>query len=227
MTLKSSSHLRPKDIVQLLKLHRTIYTHPHEEILFGLQPPHPAAVLVPLIRMPDQKGEKTWHILYTRRTDQVQDHKGQVSFPGGRSDPEDGSPEETALREAYEEIGLYRHDVRILGLMDRFMTITNYLVTPVVGVIPWPYPFHLQPEEVVRVFIIPMDWMSDPQHFEIRQRELPDDFPVPPQFRRLRVIYFNEYDGEILWGATAEVTLRLLNILGLMKTTGTDQKEAK
>jgi 8-oxo-dGTP pyrophosphatase MutT (NUDIX family) len=166
--------------------------------------PRPAAVLIPLLRKEDD-----WHILYTRRNSTLAEHSGQVAFPGGRSDPGDLSPEATALREAYEEIGLAPEDVHILGRLNDFITITNYAVTPVVSHIPWPYEWSIQKEEVSRVFTIPFAWLSDPLHHEVRQR------PLKSPRSYVDVIYFQPYDGELLWGATARFTLKLLNILGV------------
>ena len=163
--------------------------------------PRPAAVLIPLLR---KDGE--WHLLLTRRNSELPEHSGQVAFPGGRADPEDHSPEDTALREAYEEIGLAPRDVRILGCLRKFHTITNYLVTPVVGLIPWPYRLRLATEEVSRAFTIPLAWLADPSNREIQKREL------PPPYKTVTVIYFRPYDGEILWGASARFTLSLLDI---------------
>jgi 8-oxo-dGTP pyrophosphatase MutT (NUDIX family) len=170
------------------------------ELLKG--PPRPAAVLVPFLR---QNGE--WHILYTRRNANLPEHSGQVAFPGGRADPGDPSPEYTALREAQEEIGLRPEDVQILGLLRSYLTVTNYQVTPVVGVIPFPYPFVPYDIEVSRIFTIPLAWLADPDHHEVRLRQLPTPHaPVP-------VIYFQPYDGEVLWGASARITLHLLELL--------------
>jgi 8-oxo-dGTP pyrophosphatase MutT (NUDIX family) len=166
--------------------------------------PRPAAVLIPLLRKPDG-----WHILYTRRNSTLAEHSGQVAFPGGRSEPGDLSPEATALREAYEEIGLAPEDVHILGRLNDFITITNYAVTPVVSHVPWPYEWSIREEEVSRVFTIPLAWLSDPLHHELRQRPL----KLPGSY--VDVIYFQIYDGELLWGATARFTLTLLNILGV------------
>jgi hypothetical protein len=91
--------------------------------------------------------------------------------------------------------------------MRDYLTVTNYRVTPVVGVIPWPYPFRIASEEVSRVFTIPLTWLENPANHEERLRQLPAPHaPVP-------VIYFHPYDGEVLWGASARFTLFLINIL--------------
>jgi 8-oxo-dGTP pyrophosphatase MutT (NUDIX family) len=164
--------------------------------------PRPAAVLIPFLREDDE-----WRILFTRRTDHLAEHSGQVAFPGGRVEPGDASPEETALREAREEIGLPSENVRVLGRTDSFITITNYCVTPVVGLIERPFEISLDRIEVSRVFTIPLAWLEDRRNFEILERKLPD--PYPP----VGVIYFKPYEEEILWGVSAQITLNLLEIL--------------
>jgi 8-oxo-dGTP pyrophosphatase MutT (NUDIX family) len=164
--------------------------------------PRPAAVLIPLIQ---HAGE--WRLLLTRRNADLPEHSGQVAFPGGRTDPDDTSPEHTALREAEEEIGVRPQDVQILGRLQEFLTITNYRVTPVVGLIPWPYPLTPSAREVSRIFTIPLAWLLDPQNSEERLRELPA--PHAP----VAVVYFKPYDGEILWGASARFTMTLLELL--------------
>jgi 8-oxo-dGTP pyrophosphatase MutT (NUDIX family) len=167
--------------------------------------PRPAAVLVPLL-----KKDNAWEVLFTRRTASLVEHSGQVAFPGGRVEPGDVSVESAALREAEEEIALQPKDVRRLGRLKQLRTITNYYVTPIVGVIPWPYPYSLALEEVSRVFTIPLSWLADPQNYEIRPRQLPT--PHPPA----RVIYFQLFDGELLWGVSAQITLNLLKALQLI-----------
>jgi 8-oxo-dGTP pyrophosphatase MutT (NUDIX family) len=164
--------------------------------------PKPAAVLIPLLR-----EDSAWHILFTRRRDDLPEHSGQVAFPGGRADPGDTSTEGTALRESWEEIGLQPEDVHILGRLRAYLTITNYLITPVVGVIPWPYTLQLETREVSRAFTIPLAWLMDPVNHEERPRLLPT--PNPP----VTVIYFKHYDGEILWGASARLALALIRAL--------------
>lgn len=162
-----------------------------------------AAVLIPFTRV-----GHAWHLVFIRRAEHSEDmHSGQVAFPGGGAHPADPDPETTALREAEEEIGLKPADVRIIGKLNNFVTISSYIVTPVVGVIPWPYEFHLDRDEVSRVFTIPLDWLGDNDNHAVHQRKLPA--PYPP----ISVIYFKPYDGEVLWGASARFTIGLINIL--------------
>ena len=159
-----------------------------------------AAVLIPLVWHDDQ-----WHLLFTRRTDRVESHKGQVSFPGGACDEGETTPEQTALREADEEIGLNPSDVRVLGRIANMITITYFRVTPVVGVIKWPTVFRVGEHEVARVFTIPLAWLANP----INRWE----FEMPGRNRTL--IAYHPYDGELLWGATARMTVDFLKVLGL------------
>jgi 8-oxo-dGTP pyrophosphatase MutT (NUDIX family) len=164
-----------------------------------------AAVLLPLVRW---KGE--WHLVLTRRTDLVEHHKGQVSFPGGGCELGESSPEMTALRETGEEIGLNPKEVRLLGRMNDIITITRYRVTPIVGVIPWPYPFRLEPMEVERIFMIPLPWLADRSNWVEQLRAVEGiHHPIP-------VIRYHPYDGELLWGISARITHILLTILGLL-----------
>ena len=164
-----------------------------------------AAVLLPLAWW-----QETWQLVYTRRTETVEHHKGQVSFPGGGCEVEETSAESTALREAREEIGLDPADVRLLGRLNDTLTVTGFRVTPVVGVIRWPFPLQLEPAEVGRAFVMPLMWLADRQNWD------EEAFLPPGGSRRVKVIRYHLYDGEILWGATARITHDFLRVLGLM-----------
>ena len=162
----------------------------------------PAAVLIPMYQ---EDGD--WKLLFTRRTNSVDVHAGQVSFPGGQIEDADVSIVATALREAQEEIGLNPEDVETLGQLNPLFTVTQFLVTPVVGVIPWPYPLRTSPTEVARTFGVPIRWLADPSNLEVKERE-----PLVPG-RSIRVYYFKEYEGETIWGVTARITVNLLQML--------------
>jgi 8-oxo-dGTP pyrophosphatase MutT (NUDIX family) len=180
--------------------------------------PRPAAVLIPLF-LANSSGEDNhgWQVLLTRRTDTVAEHQGQVAYPGGRADPTDTTPEMTALREAREEIGINPTHVRILGRMRSLNTISNFIVTPIVGVIPWPFPIQLEETEVSRVFTIPLDWLADPHNHETRNRSIPESFAKILHRESYPIIYFQPYQDELLWGVSAEITLQLVNILYKIK----------
>ena len=188
-----------EEIAQRLKH----YQHPTYSELTqtgGKKPLRPAAVLVPLLWADE------WHVLYTRRADGVEHHKGQVSFPGGATDPEDTSPEDTALREAEEEVGIRPSDVRLLGRLGEMATISHFVVTPVVGVVPWPYAFKVHTIEVGRVFTMPLSWLARRENWQ--------------EFMRVEtghsVIAYFPFDGELLWGATARMTVNFVKALGLV-----------
>ena len=196
-------------------------TEPSNLWEFLTDSPRPAAVLIPLFQSQvDRDAALSWQVLLTRRTNSVAEHQGQVAFPGGRADPTDTTPEMTALREAHEEIGLDPTQVKILGRMDSLRTISNYLVTPVIGVIPWPFPLQLEETEVSHAFSIPLDWLANPENHEVRYRIIPGPIAKILHRERHPVIYFRTYKDEILWGVSAEITLRLLEILYDKKMAG-------
>ena len=164
-----------------------------------------AAVLIALL----QENDGRHHLLFTRRTETVQDHKGQVSFPGGAVEPQDASIEAAALRETQEEIGVLPHDIHILGRMAPFYTDrSNFHITPVVARINWPLQLTLQPAEVSRAFTIPLDWLADPANHETRTLESGG--------RKFDgIIFYQRFDGELLWGITAHLTIEFLKAIGL------------
>jgi 8-oxo-dGTP pyrophosphatase MutT (NUDIX family) len=157
-----------------------------------------AAVLIPLFR---NRGE--YRILFTKRTDKVEVHKGQISFPGGRVDEEDASLVDTALRETQEEIGLPRKTVEVLGRTDDARTMaSNYIVHPFVGLIPYPYPFDLSSREVKKLIQVPFSLFLAPEKF----------IPVEYEGRTYQSLAYT-YDGEVIWGATARIVRNLVEIL--------------
>ncbi len=165
-----------------------------------------ASVLVPLIQ---SNGE--WGVLFTRRSEWVNDHKGQVSFPGGAIEQDDPDEQAAAVREAGEEIGLTAESVRILGQLEAYQTVTGYLVYPVIARVRWPFEIRLNPQEVSRVFTIPLAWLSKRENFEIRSWHSPTGW-------RENVIFYKPYDGEQLWGISARITVTLLQKMGIMET---------
>jgi 8-oxo-dGTP pyrophosphatase MutT (NUDIX family) len=161
----------------------------------------PAAVLVPLFVRDNQL-----HVLLTRRTDSVSSHKGQVAFPGGKADLEDTDRVDTALREAEEEIGLRRQDVQVIGQLDELLTVTQWRITPVVGIIPHPYAFVPSTHELSDIFDVPLAWLADPANLRVEHRSrLPEGPPLE--------VYHFDYQGFDIWGATARILRNLLQIL--------------
>ena len=185
---------------------RSLSTPAHELAGHSAPAPRQAAVLVPLFQL-----DGRWRLLLIRRTEHPKDlHSGQVGFPGGRVEPTDADADATALREAQEEIALPAEQVQVLGRLRKLRTVSNFLVQPVVGIISWPQPLRAEPGEVARIFSIPLDWLAAPSRY--RRETWPG--PNHPQGRP--VIFFDEHDGELLWGVSAGITLDLLDALGCL-----------
>ena len=162
-----------------------------------------AAVLIPFCRI-----DEAWHILYIRRANFDGDrHSGQVAFAGGKREAGDKNLKSTALREAEEEVGVAPEDVKILGCLNHHHTISEFLVTPYVGEMQWPYPLSLDGTEVAHAFTMPLAWLADRSNYRTEQRRHPDSQRPWP------VVYYEHYDGELLWGATARMTLSLIEVL--------------
>jgi 8-oxo-dGTP pyrophosphatase MutT (NUDIX family) len=195
------SILSEEEIIARLKIaeHQAFHEEPFPQ--FSGRPPRAAAVMVPLTKVNNE-----WQILYTRRTDIVEHHKGQVSFPGGATDPEDLNPEDTALREAGEEVGLKRGDVKVLGTLGEMLTVTNFLITPIVAVFPWPYVFTVHTIEVDRVFMLPLRWLANRDNWQ--------EF-IRKETKRSMISYY-PYDSELLWGVTARITVEFIRAIGFL-----------
>ena len=158
-----------------------------------------AAVLIPLFK---KDGE--YHVLLTRRTHSVGSHKGQISFPGGRQDPGE-DPLSTALREAEEEMGIQKKDVRILGELDDMCTLSSdFCIAPFVGLIPYPYPFKVNAREIAEVIELPLAALLDEGNFreEVQERN-----------GRLQHVCFYEHGKHVVWGATARILKQMMDII--------------
>ena len=155
----------------------------------------PASVLVPLVAHPSGLT-----VLFTQRTSQLRNHSGQVSFPGGRAEPQDPTPEFTALREAQEEIGLPMDRVEVLARLPDYLTRTGFRVTPVVGLLQPPLALTPDPREVQEVFEVPLAFLLDPKNHQRRTREL--------QGQTLGY-YAMEFGSRTIWGATAGMLVNL------------------
>ncbi len=160
-----------------------------------------AAVLFPIF---SANGE--YRVLFTQRTHKVENHKGQISFPGGGVEEKDGGFQDTALREAHEEIGLLNKDVEILGQLDDTTTVvSNFVVHPFVGLIPYPYDFKINPLEVKRIIEVPFRiFLSDDPKYKRDSAEFEGViYPTPAYV----------YSGDVIWGATARIIGGFVNIL--------------
>jgi len=168
----------------------------------GFMPKPPwklAAVLVPIVNRPAGAS-----LLLTRRTERLQDHAGQVSFPGGGREQGDRDPVETALRETEEEIGLDRRYVEVLGFLQGYLTISGYTVTPVVGLVTPGFRLQPDPLEVAEIFEVPLQFLADPANRQLRERDLGGQ----------KVAYYLfEFEGHAIWGATAAMLVDFLDTL--------------
>ena len=167
-------------------------------------PTREASVLVPLVQRDDGL-----QVLLTRRTDHLHDHAGQISFPGGRKDPEDVDSVATALRETEEEIGLAREHIEVLGQLPVYTTVTHYRVTPVVALVQTPFSLTLDSFEVAEAFEVPLAFLMNPaQHrrHEVTFEQMKRQFLSMPWYEGGR-----EY---FIWGATAAM---LRNLYGFLR----------
>ena len=161
----------------------------------GAETLRPASVLVPIV---DREAGLT--VLLTRRATHLQDHSGQVSFPGGRVAAHDVSPEATALRETHEEIGLDLACIEVLGRMPDYCTRSGYRITPVVGIVTPPFELRPDANEVDEIFEVPLVFVLNPANHQRQSREWQGE---------LRWFFAIPYQRHFIWGATAGMLVNL------------------
>jgi len=155
----------------------------------------PASVLVPIVAR-----EESLTVLFTRRTEHLRAHSGQISFPGGRVEPGDPGPTATALRETQEEIGLAPERIEVIGTLPEYRTRTGYRVTPVVGVVAPPFTLQADAREVDAVFEVPLSFLLDPRNHQRHAREFQG---------RMISYYAMPWREHYIWGATAAMLVNL------------------
>lgn len=161
--------------------------------------PIPAAVLIPIV---DHSEQLT--VLLTQRAADLKNHAGQISFPGGRIEPDDAGPLQAALRETEEEIGLERRFVEVVGYLPDHLIISGYRVTPVVGLVRPGFTLALDTTEVTETFEVPLGFVLDPANHKARRRKLGEGEIE---------VYDIPYDGRNIWGATAGMIITLYRLL--------------
>ena len=177
----------------------------------AIEPLRPAAVLVPIVMREDGPT-----VMFTQRTDHLDHHPGQVSFPGGHVEEGDGTPEETALRETEEEVGLHRRHIDVIGRIDTYLTSTGFSVIPVVARVTPPFEITPDPVEVDEVFEVPLEFLLDPDNHQRETRLFGD---------QTWYAYAMPYNGYNIWGVTAGMVRNFYEILsGTPITLETDSR---
>jgi 8-oxo-dGTP pyrophosphatase MutT (NUDIX family) len=175
----------------------------HIEQYRGTRPngPVPASVLMAIVDRPEGLS-----LLLTQRADQLSDHPGQISLPGGRAEASDASAIETALRETEEEIGLSSAHIEVLGCLPDYVSGSGYHITPVVGLVHPPFELHPDPREVAEIFEVPLAFLMDGANHERRTAELPHGVGR-------RTFYSMPYQRFFIWGVTAGMLRNLFHFL--------------
>lgn len=180
----------------LQRVRHNLAAHPRQVLPPG---PVPAAVLLPLFCK-----EHVWQILFTKRADHLNHHRGEISFPGGVRHPDDLDLFSTALRESWEEVGIIPDEVNFLGMLDDIVSVYGYLVTPYVVHIPANYQFTVNPHEIDRLIVVQVEHLLRPEIFRVEDWQWKGrDLPVP----------FFTYGEDEIWGLTAAILRQFLDLV--------------
>jgi len=206
MTLKTKNSVKKSDLKALCgkpeklvpHLKNKLAAHRPQAFVFSKKKSVPAAVLIPLYFKNNQA-----YLLFTKRTEMMERHKGQIAFPGGRRETEDADLETTALRETEEEVGIRKSDIEVLGRTDRFLTNTYFMVTPYVGLFDYPYPFVINKTEIERLIEVPLIHLLDKKNFEVK--------PFHKNGYAWMVHYYH-FENDLIWGVTGFLLSNFLSI---------------
>ena len=179
--------MKREQIIEVLESINRLKPWEHQQREDGLRD---AAVLIPLIE------REQWYVLLTKRTDHLHHHPGQVSFPGGRADKIDESPLHTALRETEEEVGISADLIDIAGIIEPYLTVTDFNVIPIVGFVKPTFSLNIDEFEVAEVFEVPLSILAEPSNYQ--QKEIFWE----GKNRQFWELMYNDYQ---IWGATASM----------------------
>ncbi len=176
------------DLTGVSRYSSTAHTDPDQE----------AGVLAPVI-----EREEGHAIIFTKRSEQLGNHPGQMSFPGGGREPIDSDLEATALRESHEEIGLHPSEARVVGTLDDIETISRYIVRPFVARVP-DREYTADEYEVAEIVRLSVEALTNRANYESERRDHPEYGPIR--------IHFFHVDGYTVWGATGQMLAQLLEL---------------
>ena len=196
--MKMETNYSKNDLIEALK--RVLNTDLNQKIP-EISPRTPAAVLIPFVFT---EGE--WQLLFTRRTNGVAKHQGEISFPGGAAESFDRDLIQTAIRESCEEIGVCEDKIHVIGVLDPVATISEFCILPVVGIIDWPIELTRNQDEVEKIFLIPLDWLKQSGNWYTQE------FHYLPGKSRT-VLHYQDFDGEHVWGITAGLAQKIASII--------------
>jgi 8-oxo-dGTP pyrophosphatase MutT (NUDIX family) len=192
----NSSHYQSIDFQSAIQLVETKLRNYHPQHIQG-EGVKNSAVMILFINK-----QNIPHLIFTKRTEWVETHKGQISFPGGMRDAVDVDLFQTARRETFEEIGIRPEQIQLLGQLDDFYTVTNFIISPFVGFLANDFLYQINEREVAKVLEVPLSLFLRSDRFEVKKW---------PYQNKLYNVYFYHYQQEVIWGATAFILNRFID----------------